>query len=609
MSTSLWKIENATLGTGPSPRLHNISLDVKPGVTAVLGASGAGKSSLLNLLVGYETATTGSVTNRVDAHADSPEVFWVPQDYGVWPFMSVEEHLQDAAPASSGAAIDDLLDAFDLTPLRTAKPPRLSHGERARLAVARALITGAPLLVMDEPLSNVDPEQTSRYWDVLRSCLQRNNSSLVFATHSPRVVLREADHVVCLAAGHITFTGTVDALYWDPPTPALAQVLGEANWLTADEQQRWLHKNADAPRCFRPEQLLIDAADDGALAVHESRVYGPVSEVMLTNGADDDARRFFCNAATGPLAPGQRVVLRVLMLCLTALLAVGCTGSNVPALALISQSTWRLPVSGRSVPAPRSVGTGPNGVAVLDDAGRVVIFDRSGQVQQKWNMPENDVGNPEGVCILRSGNIAVCDTHYSRVIIFARDGTERLRIGGHGRGQGEFIYPVAIAEDPGGNLYVGEYGSNDRIQKFSGAGEFIMQFGGFGTAPGEFQRPSGIVWVDGKVYVSDAFNNRIQVFTETGEFIEILSAGDAPLQLHFPYDIAVAPDQSFYIIEYGTSRITHITQAGQVLSRHGGPGMGMNQFKTPWGIGVDDRGRIFVADTGNRRLVELVPES
>ena len=114
--------------------------------------------------------------------------------------------------------------------------------------------------------------------------------------------------------------------------------------------------------------------------------------------------------------------------------------------------------------------------------------------------------------MLGDGKIVVCDTHYSQVLVFSPEGEVLRKFGQVGRGDGEFIYPVAIARDSQNCLYIGEYGSNDRIQKFTADGKHLLTFGSFGTKPGQFQRPSGIVWHEGVVYVADAVNNRVQRF-------------------------------------------------------------------------------------------------
>ena len=237
--------------------------------------------------------------------------------------------------------------------------------------------------------------------------------------------------------------------------------------------------------------------------------------------------------------------------------------------------------------------------------GRVLVYAQGGDLLRKWEMPAYDVGKPEGICVMKDGRIAVTDTHYHRVVFFDRDGQVLGMHGEHGREAGQFVYPVAITQDPDENYYICEYGDNDRVQKFAVDGTLLLEFGSFGTELGQFQRPSGIVWDDHLIYVADAINNRIQVFTDTGEFRNVLSYQDKLPRLHYPYDMVTGLDGQLFVVEYGAGRVTELTKAGQVLSRWGESGSAKGQLATPWGLAMNGKGHIVVADTGNRRLVEI----
>lgn len=207
--------------------------------------------------------------------------------------------------------------------------------------------------------------------------------------------------------------------------------------------------------------------------------------------------------------------------------------------------------------------------------------------------------------MMRDGRIAVADTHYSRIVFFDLQGRVLGTLGKYGKGPHEFVYPVAITQDDQECFYVCEYGENDRVQKFSVDGNFVCSFGRFGTGPGEFQRPSGIVWHDHKVYVADAINNRVQVFSDEGAFVEVLGNSSARWKLEYPYDMAKGVEGDLYLIEYGGGRVTRLDRGGRLLGRWGQTGSAKGELATPWGLAVDDQGRVFIADTGNRRIVEL----
>ncbi len=290
---------------------------------------------------------------------------------------------------------------------------------------------------------------------------------------------------------------------------------------------------------------------------------------------------------------------------LAAALALALAACSRPGGARLTPRewlTWQLPPEGPSLPTARSLATGPNDeLAVLDTAGRVLLYDADARLIGQWHMLDVKVGKPEGIVILSDGRIVVCDTHYHRIVTFDRDGNWLRNFGRKGEARGEFIYPVGITKDADENLYICEYGGHDRVQKFTREGEWLGEFGSFGTGVGQFQRPSGLAWRDGKVFVADAINNRILIFTDAGKYLGDLG----PLTFGLPYDIALGPDGVFNIIEYGAGRLSRVSLDGKLLGQLGRTGAGVGEFATPWGLAVDSRERVFVADTRNRRIVRF----
>lgn len=309
----------------------------------------------------------------------------------------------------------------------------------------------------------------------------------------------------------------------------------------------------------------------------------------------------------------SRAIVVAPMLIMLAILP-GCFSADesaVPDLPVTSVSYWSMPAEGPGIPAPRSIHVSSDKkIFVLDDAGRVLVFNEQGKVRKKWFMPEYEVGRPEGICQLHDGRIVVADTHYDRLVYFDQDGKVLKIQGEHGNEPGQFAYPVAVTQDATGNIYVGEYGAigenaNQRVQKFDADGNFLLQFGASGTEPGQFQRPSGLVWVDGRIYAVDAFNNRVQVFSDEGKYQGMFGESDKSGELDYPYDIARTEDGRLFVIEHKAGRVTGYSADGQMLGRFGTPGRGKNQFLTPWGMAAFSPTRLLIADTGNRRIVEL----
>ncbi len=296
----LWQLDAVSLAPA---RLRDVTLAIEWGVTAIIGWSGAGKTSLLNVLAGFETPDGGRVSG-------APRIAWVPQNGGLWPHSTAREHLEivGAAPARA----DALLSAFDLAEKSAALPQQLSEGEQSRLAVARALASAAEVLVMDEPLVHVDPARVGKYWRVIREHLATTGGALVFATHLPETVLAEADRAVCLREGRVLHAGPVRELYAAPPTPELMNFLGPGNWLTPPDARRWLDEEWTAASCLRPERLVIEPASDARLHVSFARFMGSVEEVELRDLDSGETRTFYHRPRAARLAPGAPVAIRCL---------------------------------------------------------------------------------------------------------------------------------------------------------------------------------------------------------------------------------------------------------------------------------------------------------
>ncbi len=609
MKKILWKLDKVRVAGRGQPRLDVTCLDIPAGVIAILGPSGAGKTTLLNLLAGFERPAAGTVVSHLAVSPGELPLFWGPPGDGLWPSETVVAHLRRVTPSGTppGEA-ERLLELFGLKDKSDVRPDLLSQGECSRLSLARALASQARVLVLDEPLVHVEPARLLPYWDVLHA-ERPAGGSLVFSTHEPELVLRSAQHVIGLAEGNVVFSGSAEQLERDPPSEALAWYLGAANWIPARESAFWLARSSTHDRCVRPHDLQADAVSDGPVVIDAVRRSRGLNELDARHEPTGERRRFYISRLAQELQAGVRVRFSVLGLLLALCFALsGCGGATAGSDQTLTEvGYWMLPSEGIRIPAPRAVHAAGDDLYILDNVGRVLVYDGEGELKKQWWMPEYSVGRPEKICLLPDGRLAVADTHYHRVILFDQEGTEVGRLGGFGKDAGQFIFPVATACDDAGNLYVCEYGGNDRIQKFSPDDRFLLSIGGYGTEPGQFQRPSGMVCRGDRLYVVDAFNNRIQVFSTDGAFVEILGAdlGAASPELNYPYDIALSPADELFVVEYGAGRVSRLDLKGRLLGRFGANGSGDGQFKTPWGLAVDKHARVFVADTGNRRLVQL----
>ncbi len=192
---------------------------------------------------------------------------------------------------------------------------------------------------------------------------------------------------------------------------------------------------------------------------------------------------------------------------------------------------------------PRAISYSPTDDTffVIDRLARVQHLDRDGQYLGEWQMPEHVTGKPVGVSVGPDGNVYVPDTHYQRVVVYdPHTKAEIRRWGSFGKGPGQFIYPTDIAFDSKGNVFVSEYGDNDRVQVFTPEGKFLYAFGSFGPGDGQLARPQSIL-IDktDTLYVTDACNHRVGVFKTDGTFVRNLGTTGSELgQFRYPYGLA-----------------------------------------------------------------------
>ncbi len=254
---------------------------------------------------------------------------------------------------------------------------------------------------------------------------------------------------------------------------------------------------------------------------------------------------------------------------------------------------------------PRAVAVAPDGtVWVMDRSGRLQAFDDRGNYLRGWIMRDVEKGTPEDIECDREGNILVTETHYAKITVYSPAGDVVREWGSWGKEPGQFIYPVGLAVDADGNVFVSEYGGNDRVQKFDRHGNFLLQWGRFGEARGEFTRPEDVCVDDrGRVYVADSCNHRIQVFDSSGALLDVWGeVGDAPGQLRYPYDVEIRPDGDLVVCEYGNHRVQRMTPEGRPRSSWGRVGRADGELNFPWDLAVDRQGRCLVADTQNHRV-------
>jgi len=232
-------------------RLSDFTLDVDVScpypVTAVFGPSGAGKSTLLNLVSGLlrpdagEIALDGDVIFSSEKGIDLPperrRIGYVFQDDLLFPHLTVDQNLRYGhdllPPQRRRFEVDRIVELLEIGPLLPRRPAQLSGGERQRVALARAIVTRPRILLMDEPLSNLDPPLRQALIEEIRRLQRALGLTILYVTHATEETFRLADRAAIMRDGRIEQAGAPRELYERPRSAFVASFLGPCALLPA----------------------------------------------------------------------------------------------------------------------------------------------------------------------------------------------------------------------------------------------------------------------------------------------------------------------------------------------------------------------------------------
>ncbi len=236
--------------------VDGISFEVAKGeLVTLLGPSGCGKTTTLRLLAGLEKAQGGSI--HIDGEcmfaADTQQfrpthrrpIGMVFQSYAIWPHMTVAGNVafplkvgKDKLPKREiGDRVREALDLVGLGDLGERMATSLSGGQQQRVALARALVREPKVLLLDEPLSNLDAELRERMRDEIREVQQRLGITTVFVTHDQSEALAMSDKVIVMNAGRVVESGAPQEIYAQPRHSFTARFLGVSNTITGVVRQ------------------------------------------------------------------------------------------------------------------------------------------------------------------------------------------------------------------------------------------------------------------------------------------------------------------------------------------------------------------------------------
>jgi len=300
------EFRNIALAYGKTQVLRDIDLTIEPGeFFALLGPSGSGKSTLLRVLAGFSRPQSGRVlVDGIDISDVAPwrrDIGMVFQNYALWPHMSVRANVafgleerrlpKDVIERKVAAA----LELVGLQEFAARRPSQLSGGQQQRVALARTIAIEPKVLLLDEPLSNLDAKLRVHMRTELLALQRKLGITTIFVTHDQEEALSIADHVAVLDGGVIQQIGTPMELFDRPANRFIANFVGTINLVRGRLEKTaagavfdspltgkvdlpaTAHAPGEAEIAFRPHALSITAAD-GAEAPGKIWIRGNVAE-------------------------------------------------------------------------------------------------------------------------------------------------------------------------------------------------------------------------------------------------------------------------------------------------------------------------------------------
>ena len=243
-----------TFGSGKAATnaVNGINLEIEPGeLFFLLGPSGCGKTTLLRMIAGFIDPTGGTILfndrNVTHAPPNTRNTGMVFQSYALWPHMSVEQNVafglgvRKVPRAEKRQRAQEALDAVQMGQYAKRRPNQLSGGQQQRVALARALVIRPDVLLLDEPLSNLDAKlRNDLRMEIRRTCKTYGGGAeggggitTIYVTHDQKEALSMADRIAVMRSGQIVQMGTPTDLYRRPRTRFVAEFLGQTNIIPA----------------------------------------------------------------------------------------------------------------------------------------------------------------------------------------------------------------------------------------------------------------------------------------------------------------------------------------------------------------------------------------
>lgn len=288
--------------------LHDVRLDLHPGeFFTLLGASGCGKTTLLRIIAGFlrqvqgHVLFDGRVIDEIPAHQRNTGMVF--QSYAIFPHLSVRDNIayglrtRGLPRAEIDRKVDAMLEVTRLHGLGERKPKELSGGQQQRVVLARALVIEPDVLLMDEPLSNLDAEMRLHLRYEIRALQRQIGVTTIYVTHDQEEALSLSDRIAVMRLGRVEQVGTPHEIFNEPANRFVAGFVGESNFMparrtgtaeagriryaveggTLDVPETRRRDGADeaAALAFRPHAVQLCAAESASLR-------GQITDVVFT---------------------------------------------------------------------------------------------------------------------------------------------------------------------------------------------------------------------------------------------------------------------------------------------------------------------------------------
>ena len=238
-------IKDAVKRYGDFTALNGVSLDIREGeFFTLLGPSGCGKTTLLRMIAGFNSIEGGDFyfgEKRInDVAAHKRDIGMVFQNYAIFPHLTVKENVAYGLKARKvgrkeiESRVAEALELVQISHLADRKPNELSGGQQQRVALARAFVIEPSVLLMDEPLSNLDAKLRVQMRTVIKKLQRRLGITTIYVTHDQEEALAISDRIAVMKDGDIMQIGTPNEIYAKPQNPFVAGFIGVSNFLDCE---------------------------------------------------------------------------------------------------------------------------------------------------------------------------------------------------------------------------------------------------------------------------------------------------------------------------------------------------------------------------------------